>query len=81
MGKKKSDEFQLTFDTAELPQGGDDLLDDIDRLLERQGPRFLRKMRRQAARRRNARRQKAPWRRFRRKRTEIRAGSRYGQKA
>ena len=36
MGKKKSDEFQLTFDTAELPQGGDDLLDDIDRLLEQQ---------------------------------------------
>lgn len=36
MGKKKSDEFQLTFDTAELPQSGDDLLDDIDRLLEQQ---------------------------------------------
>lgn len=36
MGKKKSDEFQLTFDTAELPQGGDDLLDDIDRLLAQQ---------------------------------------------
>lgn len=36
MGKKKNDEFQLTFDTAELPQGGDDLLDDIDRLLEQQ---------------------------------------------
>ena len=36
MGKKKNDEFQLTFDTAELPQGGDDLLDDIDRLLAQQ---------------------------------------------
>ena len=36
MGKKKSDEFQRTFDTAELPQSGDDLLDDIDRLLEQQ---------------------------------------------
>lgn len=36
MGKKKSDEFQLTFDMAELPQSGDDLLDDIDRLLAQQ---------------------------------------------
>ena len=36
MGKKKSNGFQLTFDTAELPQSGDDLLDDIDRLLAQQ---------------------------------------------